>query len=139
MSRYVKIALAITLLLGFISIAATPPYNPIVKAKLSYSGQGADVPTTTIWTPGEDGDYHLDYYIVDTVTHGNPSLNWTFGWADDVEAQSNSGNLGCGGCGPATGSLVIHAASGQPITFNATYADDGSGGTFDIYITLVKE
>lgn len=122
------------------------PGVPIIVAKQSYLAQTASLPTTTVFTPTEDGEYRLAYYqTVSTPGAGlTGSLAFHVAWTDEYHANAMSwgatGALQAYGVSLAGGMMaVLHAVAGQPIEFTATWSSTDPSQTYDLFVTVVKE
>jgi hypothetical protein len=137
------------------SAPATTFPSPQIVARAKLPHQTAAIPTTTMFTPIQDGLYRLSVYgtLLNTGTTG---LTWNFnlGWTDDAGAESIPGlvsgydfNFGAFGQfdgysgniapigGPAT---VFEAKAGQPITYSVTAQGDPDGTAYSLYFTLER-
>src|SRR5882757_9204647 len=97
MSMYKTLCLAVLLLPGFALAqapkpATTPFSSPLIVAKGKLRNQSAPIPTTTIFTPTQDGLYRLSVYATVTKTDQSSQSYWFFnlGWTDDAESVSLS-------------------------------------------------
>jgi hypothetical protein len=130
-----------------------------VVAKVSLPNQTAAIPTTTIYTPTQTGQYRLSVYatVVAFNTQSGGLLAFNLGWTDDSGPQAinsllvgNTETLSPGQFvqslgmnnypgwalgGPVT---TFEAIAGQPITFSVT--DDIVSGsvTYSLYYTLER-
>src|SRR6266849_1999381 len=94
MSMYKSVCLVVILLAAFAftsgsrSADASPvsSISPPILAKAKLPNQTAAIPTTTLFTPTQDGLYRLTVYMTQVVTVPSSSANWNFNvnWSDDA-------------------------------------------------------
>ena len=61
-----------------------------ILARVALSGQTADIPTTTIYTPTSTGLFLVNAYCVVTTGLSDSPPTFTLNWTDDSGAQSNA-------------------------------------------------
>lgn len=118
-------------------MSCSVPYVPMVVAKESFIGLTADLATTTIFTPSEDGDYEIAIYgVVNPLASANmdPAATWT----------DEYGTYTRGFAGATTGTAgysqgTVHAISGNPIQVSTTYGGSGNLYSYDLYVTVMKK
>ena len=157
---YKTLGIAVVLLAAFAftpgsrSADASPatPVSPPIVAKGKLRNQTAGIPTTTIFTPTQDGLYRLSVYATITTVASSGSDSWlyNFEWTDDAGPQSvtallislnnqsgqflqlvNTGGQVLGG--PV---LLFQAKAGTPVTYGVNGAVDGSA--YSLYYTLER-
>jgi hypothetical protein len=139
--------------------AATPPFpSPLIVAKAKLANQTAPIPTTTIFTPIQDGLYRLSVYatLVDPGQSNGAWWAFNLAWTDDAGSQTigsflvgydigatsigqfvqlwNAGfNVSMGG--PVT---TFEAKAGQPITYSVTQPNGTDNSKYSLYYTLER-
>jgi hypothetical protein len=124
--------------------------SPVIVARMRFKGVTTSLPTTTIFTPEQDGLYRLSAYDVETSPASDGSL-WTFffNWTDDAGAESgNSFALPANGTPPQAyggtasgipGSvMVFQAKAGTPVTFFTLLSGGSDGGTYNLYLEVER-
>lgn len=134
-----------TLILAQGGKSATSPFpSPLIVAKTKLPNQTAPIPTTTIFTPSQDGLYRMSVYMTQVVAVPTSGSTWTFnlGWSDDAgDEATNQILLGVnqtptGAAGWVT--LLLQAKAGKPITYSTTLSNGTDGGTYSLYSTLER-
>jgi hypothetical protein len=155
MSMYKTLTVAALLLAAFAftsgsrsaDASPTTPISAPIVAKGKVVSQTAEIPQTTIFTPGTTGLYRLSAYMVETAPGPTPNIYWNFNlfWTDDGGSEENPGNMllaAVGGFGTPTwtpGSVsVFQAHAGQPVSYSVTLSGGTSGGTYSVYYTLER-
>ena len=124
---------------------ATPPFpSPLIVAKSKLPNRTAPIPTTTIFTPSQDGLFRLSVYMTQTVTVPTSGAVWGFnaGWSDDAGDEAigefllNVNNPPPGAYGFFT--LILQVKAGKPITYSTTLSNGTDGGTYSLYYTLER-
>jgi hypothetical protein len=144
-------------LTGRTSSAAPAPFtSPLIVAKGRRVNQTAPIPTTTIFTPPQDGLFRLSVYA--TLVSNNPCCGtwWAYGvsWTDDAgpqfintllaSEQATTGQFvqffNQGFQIPLGGAVTtFEAKAGQPITHSVTFNNGSSDGTsYSLYYTLER-
>jgi hypothetical protein len=127
------------------------PTSPVIIVKRRLVNQTATIPTTTIFTPAQDGVYRLSAYATITTPGPNSQSFWFYdvGWTDD-EGPETAGNsnlyYGYGvqpgqfwGSFPSkSGGMVttIEAKAGTPITYAMNQAGPPDGSVYSLYYVL---
>ena len=128
--------------------AATGLPSPVIVSRMTFKNVTTEIPTTTIFTPQQDGLFRLSLYDVET-TPGSGSWTFFFNWTDDAGAESgNSFVLAADGTPPqaygGAGSgipgsvMVFRGKSGTPVTFFTFLAGGNDGGTYSLYLTVER-
>jgi hypothetical protein len=121
--------------------------SPVIIAKIALTGQTANIPATTIFTPTKTGLYRLSTYATETVPVFNSPASWgtNFLFTDDSGVQTTySISWAAGSAGPAANisaiAIPFEAVAGQSLTFSNTLGgDDGrGGGTYSLYFTVER-
>src|SRR6266446_5454833 len=149
MSMYKSVCIAVLLLPTFISAqggkSATPPFpSPLIVAKSKLPNRTAPIPTTTIFTPSQDGLYRLSVYMTESIAVPTSGAYWVFnaGWSDDAgdeaigEILLNVNQTPSGAYGFFT--LLLQVKAGKPITYSTTLSNGTDGGTYSMYFTLER-
>ncbi len=117
---------------------------PQIVAKISLLNQTTSLPATTILTPTTNGTYRLSVYWAETVPGPNVG-NWqlTFGWTDEVGAESNGqGLILYPTKAPPFDSVqqtqIVRANAGTPITYTVGGLGAVPTGTYDLFIVAEK-
>jgi hypothetical protein len=105
---------------------------------LSFTGETAAIPATTLFTPLTSGLFRVNFYT--TATSGTtctlPCIVGNVNWQDENGAQTFAlGNPGVNAV--YANSVVIHTVGGQPIRFSMTYAA-GTNLTYEAFVTLER-
>jgi hypothetical protein len=124
--------------------------SPVIVAKGKLPNQTAGIPTTTIFTPTQDGLFRASLYMTQVAT-GSSAVGWAYyvSWVDDAGAESAYpisvgtnqvppsawGNSGYGNGGTI---LTFEAKAGQPVTYSVLYSGSGDGGTYSLYYTIER-
>jgi hypothetical protein len=132
--------------------SSTTVTSPQIVAKGKLRNQTAPIPTTTIFTPPQDGLYRLSAYATLTRTDVNSVSTWQFsvGWSDDVGPQSAGsilfiqGNTRAGSfvwenfvdLGGA--SVILESKAGTPITYTVIQTDGPDNSAYALYYTLER-
>ncbi len=129
----------------------TPFPSPSIVAKGKLLNQAMPIPTTTIFTPPQDGVYRLSVYATVTTARTIGSSSWSYdvGWTDDSGPQSVSPLL----YGPDNASgqfiwnvvgvpvggpvMVFQAKAGTPVTYVVNGPTDGASA-YSLYYTLER-
>jgi hypothetical protein len=126
---------------------------PVIVAKAKLKNQSAAIPTTTIYTPAQDGLYRLSVYATMTTNNEFSQSQWQYGiaWTDDDGAQSTPYLLYQGGnvlgqfwsagdqINPMGGEVLsFEAKAGTPITHNMTQNGPPDGTLYSLYYTLER-
>jgi hypothetical protein len=142
-----KIVCVVVLLLGTIGLIAsdsgavrnTPYPYPSIMATVRQTGQTSSIPTTTIFTPKQDGLYRASAYMTMTTPGTDQSL-WVlnFNWTDNAGEETtflsyayvnqkppHAYALSSAADSP-TG-LTFMALAGVPVTFSVV---NGTGGVY---------
>ncbi|MDA8170301.1 MAG: glycosyl hydrolase family 28-related protein [Nitrospiraceae bacterium] len=115
-------------------IATAAVGMPAIYAAADPTAQGAAISNTVIYTPPANGRYRVSAYIVvtqaATTSSTMPAVNVGYTCADNSTAQSiplTSTSAGNTLTTLASGSAIIDAKGGVPITFSASgYASSGA-------------
>jgi hypothetical protein len=158
MPKYLTAALA--LLAGIILSSAlktsanpVPPLTPLIVAKGKVLNQNAPVPTTTIYTPTQDGLFRLSVYgtvsQIDTVSNvfWDVKVSWTdssgptsvsgFCFTENGDATAQPFFWNAEGFSGAP--VILQAKAGEPITFAVAQTGGTIGnGAYSIYYTLER-
>jgi hypothetical protein len=130
--------------------AANSLPSPVVLAKGKLVNQTAAIPTTTMFTPTQDGLYRITVYATLTTSNLSSNSSWGYGigWTDDAgSANQGSVLIGPGAqLGPftfygiTTGGtvLVVEAKSGIPVTYNVSQGGEPDGTAYSLYWTVEK-
>jgi hypothetical protein len=137
---------------GSKSVGALPTgqTSPVIVARGALRNQTATIPTTTVFTPKDDGLYQLTVYA--DITQSNPASqsywNFTPAWADDTGVQTDNGVLWGNGAsyGPFYSSnsylggtmIPFEAKAGMPITYTVTQTGPPDGSVYALYYTLER-
>jgi hypothetical protein len=122
--------------------------SPVIVAKRKAPHQTAAIPTTTLFTPTEDGLYRISAYATLTKVGTANSGSWTFslGWTDDAGPQTEQFVLD--GSFNARGPFLndynfyggavrtFEAKGGTPITYNLDEDGVSDGSEYSLYYTL---
>jgi hypothetical protein len=123
---------------------------PVIVAKGRLVSQTATIPTTTIFTPNQDGIYRLSFY--GTITQSDFTSNsqwWVYAyWTDDSGPQSVNPLLAGGSkftgqfslynFSPASSPIVFEAKAATAITYNVAQAGVPDNSIYSIYYTLER-
>jgi hypothetical protein len=143
---------AFAFLSGSRSADASPatPLGPVIVAKGEAPNQTAPIPTTTLFTPTQDGLYRVSAYATMTKPGPENSGSWSFNvaWTDDAGRQQEQfaldGSFNVQGpflndynfYGGAV--RIFEAKAGTPITFNLREGGVSAGAEYSLYYTLER-
>ena len=121
--------------LAVVAIAAGEPYGTTTVADVSLTGQTGSTSTTTLYTPGADGDYLVTIYNSCGSGSGT-SFETALDYTDEFRSYTENPSVSASSNGHGTIVALIHAASGDAIQYYTSY----SGGTSacDTFVKLVK-
>jgi hypothetical protein len=135
---------------------ATPaaPVGPAIIAHVKLVNQTAPIPSTTIFTPSQNGLYRLSAYATITTPAQSDSSYWTFSfdWTDDSGQTAFGGNgvlyptSGNGVAGPfgwanVAGfgpTIVFEAKAGLPVTYSMTLNGPADASVYALYFTVER-
>jgi hypothetical protein len=122
---------------------------PRVVAKVRLTNLTQPIPSTTILNVPRTGLYRVSSYMAMTMPVTNSQDSWCLflNWTDEVGVESNqfSGLLlsnvppidyATSFYGNFQPPLPIEAIAGTPITYYTFGPTDGSGGTYELFITV---
>lgn len=149
MRKIVASKFAILLLLVTVATFSVAQTFPAVVASAKVTNQTTPIPATVLYTPGADGLFRINVYMVTTVpkTNGTQAVwvanidwtddagNWLFVEPADTPAYqlSNSNVFARTNDWP----LVFWAKSGTPISYSVISSNGQAGGsTYEVFITL---
>jgi hypothetical protein len=153
-----KTLCVVILLVGVFALAgrnsvaspATSVTSPQIVAKGRLVNQTAPIPTTTIFTPAQNGLYRLSVYATVSKADASSSAFWFYsaGWTDEAGIESAfdllngySNTLGQfqspGLYGGA--SLTFEAKAGTPVTYSVTHDPPSpDNSVYALYYTLER-
>ncbi len=154
-----KVLCVAVLLLGTIALtgrnstaAPVGPAYPLIVAKAKLLNQTAAIPTTTIYTPAQNGLYRLSVYA--TMTNPPADTVWTFdfAWTDDSGSLQSGGGSLLQSNGDSTGSfllanstynqmgaaVIIEAKGGTAITYDMSQSGAPDGSAYNLYYILER-
>lgn len=120
------------------------PLSPLIVTRVALTGQTADIPTTTLFTPKADGLYRVSQYMVVTQTGGtrtDPVWIAAIAFNDDAGAEAVPVlEIRSNGTGPKYAEIttVIRANAGLPVTHTVTGTEYGASGTYEYYVTVER-
>jgi hypothetical protein len=127
--------------------------SPLIVAKAKLKNQTAAIPTTTIYTPAQDGLYRLSVYATMITNNEFSQSQWQYGvaWTDDEGSQSAPYLLYQGDnvlvefwssenqLNPMGGVILsFEAKAGTPITYNMAQNGSPDGTTYSLYYVLER-
>jgi hypothetical protein len=125
--------------------------SPLVVAKSKLVNQTATIPTTTIFTPLQDGLYRLTVYATLSKTDPSSQSLWfyNFAWNDDAGPHSVAAMLYQFGntAGPFLCQFTLanqgttfpfQAKAGMPVTYSVTQANGTDNSAYSLYYTLER-
>jgi hypothetical protein len=142
---------ALALSFGSASTTGTTSTSPLIVAKRRLVNQTAPIPTTTIFTPAQDGVFRLSVYATLTGTDSSSQSYWQWGsaWTDDAGPQNpqqvyfspNQDSITSGqflGLDAIGGGLLttIEAKAGTPITFTVSQVGGPDNSAYSLYYVL---
>jgi len=146
---YKSVCVAVLLLPTFILAQGGKPAtssfpSPLILAKSKLPNQTAPIPTTTVFTPSQDGLYRLSVYMTESVAVPTSGAYWTFNaaWSDDAGDEAtgvpilNANQTPSGAYGYLT--VLLQVKAGKPITYSTTLSNGTDGGTYSLYYTLER-
>jgi hypothetical protein len=102
------------------------PVSPVVVKEISLTNQTANIATTTLFTPVEDGLFRISYYL-EAPAEGPSTyatINTQIFWSDDFNPNANiylaSLILNESSATYSPGIFVLRVKAGTPITFQTT-------------------
>jgi hypothetical protein len=134
------------------SAESSPDYSrfPRVVASVRLTNQTQPIPTTTILNAPRTGLYRVSAYIAQIIP-GTGSGAWPLclSWTDEAGIETNQPSYLTDNSVPPydygsfqgqTGYMptpaTIEAIAGTPITYVVTGPTDGSGGTYELFISV---
>ena len=129
----------------------TTPIGPPIVAHGKLLNQNTPLPSTTIFTPTQDGLYRLSVYLTITRADSSSNSQWGFNvdWVDDVGVQE--ANFLLLGYGNVSGQFFVYqsfraggtampfeAKAGMPITYNVTQIGGPDNSSYSLYYTLER-
>jgi len=134
------------------SRSSSPFTSPAIVAKAKLTNQTATIPTTTIFTPNEDGLYRLSIYATISKADNNSQAQWlvNVNYTDDSEQSQSLGGLLYGlnnqlgmfefydfflEAGPT---VTFEAKAGTPITYSVTESGPPDNSAYSLYYTLER-
>ena len=128
----------------------TTPPSPVIVARAKLVNQTSPIPTTTIFTPTQNGLYRLSVYATVTRT-GSVATGWQYDifWTDDSGPQNggqglingsdgNTGSFTWTNAGNYGAVLVLEAAAGTPITYDILQQGAPDNAAYSLYYTLER-
>jgi hypothetical protein len=155
MHKNLSVALLIVAF-GLVALRSTgtptsSPTSPVIVAKRRLVNQTAPIPTTTIFTPGQDGVYRLSAYA--TITQSDPSSQsywiWNPTWTDDAGPANCNGQCYVG-AGNTPGQfqlqlglqlgvvMTIEAKAGTPISYSVYQQGSPDNSAYSLYYVLER-
>ncbi len=124
---------------------------PVIVSKLSFIGKNASLPTTTVFTPDEEGDYRVSLYA--SLTTPPPGFGGSFsvslGFNDEQRnypVQVVGGNGGLDGVSMTpldlnSGFIIHFHSAAKPIQISTVFniSAGAPDQTYDLYVTVIKE
>jgi hypothetical protein len=121
--------------------------SPVIVAKVALTGQTAEIPTTTLFTPKDAGVYRISAYLSMT-TRGNDGnyLNLNVGWTDDggpegplqmlnvSDAQTTPSAYAFGPSSNLEQTLIVRAVAGAPVTYIVTADGQPISGAYELFL-----
>jgi hypothetical protein len=130
---------------------AVTPVSPPIVAKGKLLNQTAPIPTTTIFTPTQDGLYRLTVYATVTKSAPGSQSYWFYniGWTDDAgpefddsilfQSGSGFGQFSYAGLFIQGGTVVpLEAKAGTSITYSMTQGGGSDNSAYSLYYTLER-
>jgi hypothetical protein len=131
----------------------TMPISAPIVARAKLINQTATIPSTTIFTPTQDGLYRLSVY--GTTSKPDPSSqsiwNFNFTWSDDAGNQNENWLIaGYGGGTPGqfaafsqsigVGGVAVpfQAKAGMPISYSVQQSGSPDNSAYTIYFALER-
>ncbi len=126
--------------------------SPVIVARAKLANQTAPIPTTTIFTPTQDGLYRISAYATVAKADPNSQSAWSFGvqWTDDAGAGqlANGVLFGIGNVSQAFiwensfslggATVILEAKAGTPITYSMTQCCSPDNSAYSLYYTLER-
>jgi hypothetical protein len=128
--------------------------SPQIVAKAKLPNQTATIPTTTIFTPAQNGLFRLSAYATIVAPALGSSSVWyyNFSWTDDSGIPQGGGNGILCACSTDAGpgafgwnfvagfgvTLIFEAKAGTPVTYNVTQSGPPDGSAYSLYYTLER-
>lgn len=110
----------------------TPPFAPIVVAKMSFLGQTSTIATTTIYTPSAEGDFVV-YISADSSGVTGAGQIQTYWTTDNGAGGATLDFPGGSTCCSRFQVSTFHSAASEPIQIEVTSAPDDS---YNLYVTV---
>lgn len=133
------------LLLAVLSITASisqAQLTPIIVARVNKPSQTAPIGTTTIYTPIASGMFRMSVYMELAIADPSSFSSWSMGanWTDDVEGVGTGGLivLANSGMSSLSGSVLIRAVAGTPITYFVDLGGAPDNSAYSLYIVLER-
>lgn len=140
---FLSLAMLCGLSVSSYSQIQSPQVSPRVVAQISRTGQTANIPQRTLFTPQKDGLFRLSVYVINTTVLGNNGVSLHLFYTDDggLEHQQFSFGGGAGvGCreqATCAWTTVLRAKAGTPITWEAEICS-ACDLTYEVFGTLEK-
>jgi hypothetical protein len=107
------------------------PRQPVVVAKLSFKGQTASIPMTTLFTPTQGGVYRVSAYVESSNFADTYFPEVFLSWTDDFvtnPTQQMIGSLGNSGNAAWNSlQLTVRDIANQPIQFSTVESPNEQG------------
>jgi hypothetical protein len=123
---------------------------PNLVASIRLTNQTQAIPTTLILNAPRTGLYRVSTYMALTEPGSGSNPIWALGisWTDEAGVENGCmaeilgyqvppGDYGSqeGGVTPQE-AIPVEAITGTPITYSVTRTDSGTGGTYELFITV---